>query len=231
MLQLEVEGSHVMSVAMSMAMLIRNDWRWMLCKLLNIIMSAMIMMRNHEIVNMAIMHVNLHGFLCRRDYSVMIVHVAYLVMVRLIEVGVVDQVAIVMQLGWKALTVEKSELMILNLNFWWPLRSILIVLTVVLTVKRAQLTRCIVRDLTDLVTNLVVLVRFRVLRVFDAFSRISGHLFPAFSGLIRLVLLGIVAKIGILNANLHDFFSLLLITVISEISPHRSDCIISVAAG
>ena len=91
MLQLEVEGSHVMSVAMSMAMLIRNDWRWMLCKLLNIIMSAMIMMRNHEIVNMAIMHVNLHGFLCRRDHSVMIVHVAYLVMVRLIEVGVVDQ--------------------------------------------------------------------------------------------------------------------------------------------
>ena len=80
---------------------------------------------------------------------------------------VVDQVWVVVQLGWQALTVEKSELMVLQLGL-----GRVSVHRFMLTLHGAQLSGCVVTvsDFTDLVADLVFILNFRILLVFVAFS-------------------------------------------------------------
>ena len=124
---------------------------------------SLIWLRNCEIVHLLVSEVNLHVFMWWYQ-SLLMLHIGQILYI-LMEKLVVNHVRSTVHASWHTLTVEKGQLMIPLLQ----LRNFILI-GLMLTVQRTQLTCCVVCNFWNLVWNLIYLRIFEILRLFITFT-------------------------------------------------------------
>ena len=152
---------------MGLVMVISN-WTWLLilCKFT----LYLIWLSICEIVHLLLSQINLHALMCWNQ-SLLMLHIGQILDICIEEVVIINHMWRTVHASWQTLTVEKSQLVISLLN----LRNFILI-GLMLTVKWAQFTCCVVGHFWNLVWNLIILRIFQILRAF----RFCGGSFSTF---------------------------------------------------